>query len=254
MTKIILSGCNGRMGHVVTELSAQDPEAQIVAGVDVFGEGSGQYPVFQTYAEIGADVEADVMIDFSLPAAFDSMLDFAIARKLPVIVCTTGLSDEQLKRLDQASKEIAVLRSANMSLGINLLLKLVKEAAATLTKAGFDIEIVEHHHNQKKDAPSGTALALADSMNGELGGDYTYVYDRTSRSQKRDPKEIGISSVRGGTIPGIHEVIYAGPDEIVEIKHTAYSRSIFAQGALSAAKFLAGESSGFYTMADVVGV
>ena len=194
-----------------------------------------------------------MIVDFSSPKVFDAMLDYALANKLPVVVCTTGLSEEQIARLDSAVEQIAVLRSANMSLGVNLLIKLVKEAAQTLAKAGFDIEIVERHHNQKKDAPSGTALALADSINEGLDNAYEYVYDRSDRVQKRDPKEIGISAVRGGNIPGTHEVIFAGMDEVVELTHLAYSRSIFGKGAISAAKFLAGKSPKFYSMADVIG-
>ena len=251
MTKMLLVGCNGRMGKVITELAAEDPQIEITAGVDVAGECAGNYPVAASFDEVDADV--DVIVDFSSPKVFDAMLDWALAHKIPVAVCTTGLSEEQIARLDQRMKQIAVLRSANMSLGVNLLIKLVKEAAQTLAKAGFDIEIVERHHNQKKDAPSGTALALADSINEGLDNAYEYVYDRSDRLQKRDPKEIGISAVRGGTIPGTHEVIFAGTDEVVELTHLAYSRSIFGKGAIQAAKFLAGKSAKFYSMADVIG-
>ena len=251
MTKMLLVGCNGRMGKVITELAAGDADIEITAGVDVAGECAGKYPVVSSFDQIDAD--ADVIVDFSSPKVFDAMLDYALANKLPVVVCTTGLSEEQIARLDSAVEQIAVLRSANMSLGVNLLIKLVKEAAQTLAKAGFDIEIVERHHNQKKDAPSGTALALADSINEGLDNAYEYVYDRSDRVQKRDPKEIGISAVRGGNIPGTHEVIFAGMDEVVELTHLAYSRSIFGKGAISAAKFLAGKSPKFYSMADVIG-
>ena len=251
MTRMLLVGCNGRMGKVITELAAGDADIEITAGVDVAGECAGKYPVVSSFDEVAADV--DVIVDFSSPKVFDAMLDYALANKLPVVVCTTGLSEEQIARLDSAVEQIAVLRSANMSLGVNLLIKLVKEAAQTLAKAGFDIEIVERHHNQKKDAPSGTALALADSINEGLDNAYEYVYDRSDRVQKRDPKEIGISAVRGGNIPGTHEVIFAGMDEVVELTHLAYSRSIFGKGAISAAKFLAGKSPKFYSMADVIG-
>ncbi len=251
MTKMLLVGCNGRMGKVITELAAGDADIEISAGVDVAGKCAGKYPVVSSFDEVAADV--DVIVDFSSPKVFDAMLDYALANKLPVVVCTTGLSEEQIARLDSAVEQIAVLRSANMSLGVNLLIKLVKEAAQTLAKAGFDIEIVERHHNQKKDAPSGTALALADSINEGLDNAYEYVYDRSDRVQKRDPKEIGISAVRGGNIPGTHEVIFAGMDEVVELTHLAYSRSIFGKGAISAAKFLAGKSPKFYSMADVIG-
>ena len=251
MTKILMVGCNGRMGRVITQLAQADPDVKITAGVDIAGECAGSYPVVSSFDQIGE--EADVIVDFSSPKVFDAMLDYALEKKIPAVVCTTGLSEEQIARLDAASESIAVLRSANMSLGINLLLKLVKEAAPTLAKAGFDIEIVERHHNQKKDAPSGTALALADSINESLDEACEYIYDRSDRMQKRDPKEIGISAVRGGTIPGTHEVIFAGEDEVIELTHLAYSRNIFGKGALSAAKFLAGKSAKFYSMADVIG-
>ena len=175
-------------------------------------------------------------------------------KKLPVVLCTTGLSEEQLKKVEEASKETAILKSANMSLGINLLLKLLKDAAKVLAPAGYDIEIVERHHNQKLDAPSGTALALADSVNDALNNEYHYVYDRSQVRQKRDKKEIGISAVRGGTIVGNHEVMFAGTDEVIEFTHTAYSRSVFAKGAVEAGKFLAGKPAGMYDMGDVVGL
>ena len=249
MIRILMSGCSGRMGKVIAELAADDPEVTIAAGVDVFGE-SGAFPVFRTFA--GVDVETDVIVDFSSPKAFDDMMAFAREKKLPVVLCTTGLSEEQIGSLEEIVKEIPVLRSANMSLGVNLLLKLVKDAARALAPAGFDIEIVERHHNRKKDAPSGTALALADSINESLGGSRTYVYDRSGRLQERDKAEIGISAVRGGTIPGTHEVIFAGTDEVIELNHIAYSRSIFGKGALIAAKYLAGKTPGLYTMADAI--
>ena len=251
MTRIILTGCNGRMGKVITELAKADPEIGIVAGIDVAGEPVGSYPVYGSFGE--AKEEADVIVDFSSPKAFDTMMDYALEHQIPVVICTTGLSEEQIERIEEDSKQIALLRSANMSLGVNLLLKLVREAAAKLAPEGFDIEIVERHHNQKKDAPSGTALALADSINEGLDKAYEYTYDRSKRLEKRREKEIGISALRGGNIPGTHEVIFAGPDELVEFHHVAYSRSIFGKGALTAAKYLAGKGAGLYTMADVIG-
>ena len=168
------------------------------------------------------------------------------------MLCSTGYSPGQLDKIREAAKETAILKSANMSLGINLLLKLLKNAAGVLGPAGYDVELVERHHNQKLDAPSGTALALADSVNEALGGEYTYVYDRSQVRQKRDGKEIGISAVRGGTIVGEHEVIFAGTDEVIEFKHTAYSRGVFGKGAVEAAKFLAGKPAGMYDMGDVI--
>lgn len=255
MTNIILSGADGRMGHVIADLAASDEAVKIVAGVDIAGRDTADFKVFRTFDELDAGLkeEADVIVDFSSPKAFDAMMDYAVKKGIPAVVCTTGLSEEQIGRLNQDSAKVAVLRSANMSLGINLLLKAVKEAAQTLARAGFDIEIVEAHHNQKKDAPSGTALALADSINEGLDNACHYTFGRSERTEKRDPQEIGISSVRGGTIPGIHKVIFAGQDEVIEFNHTAYSRSIFGKGALSAAKFLAGKPAGFYSMADVIG-
>ena len=251
MIKIILNGCNGRMGQVISAMAAEDPEMEIAAGVDMFDEGKNPYPVFSDITK--CDVSGDVIIDFSSPKAFDALMDYCIEKELPVVVCTTGLSDDQLSRLEEASRQVAVLKSANMSLGINLLIKLLKEAASVLAPAGFDVEIVEKHHNRKKDAPSGTAIALADSINEALGGEHDYVYDRSGRYEARSPREIGISAVRGGTIVGEHEVIFAGTDEVIEFKHTAYSRAIFAKGALQAARVLAGKAPGYYGMEDVIG-
>ena len=198
------------------------------------------------------DVKADAIIDFAVTAAIDDLLDYAVETKTPVVVCTTGLSAQQLDKVNEASKSVAVLRSANMSLGINTLMKVLKIATDVLAHRGFDIEIVEKHHNQKVDAPSGTALALADCINQELNNEYDYTYDRSNVREKRKKNEIGISAVRGGTIVGEHEVIFAGTDEVIEIKHTAYSKAIFAKGAIDAAKFLAGKEAGMYNMADVI--
>ena len=200
------------------------------------------------------DVEADVVVDFSNAAAVDGLLAYCRAKNLPVVLCTTGLSEEQLAKVEETAKETAVLRSANMSLGINLLMKLLQDAAKVLAPSGFDVELVEKHHNQKLDAPSGTALALADAVNAALNQEYTYNYDRSKERKKREKKEIGIAAVRGGTIVGEHEVLFAGTDEVIEFKHTAYSRSVFAKGALEAAKFLAGKPSGMYDMSDVIGL
>jgi 4-hydroxy-tetrahydrodipicolinate reductase len=251
MTDIIMHGCNGHMGQVISGIVKEDSDATIVAGIDIADNKDNGYPVF---TDIDAcDVKADVIIDFAAAVAVDKLLDYAVKTSTPVVLCTTGLSEEQLKKVDEASKSVAILRSANMSLGINTLLKMVKEAADVFANAGFDIEIVEKHHNKKVDAPSGTALALADSINDEMGGKYEYVYDRQSRREARPKDEIGISAVRGGTIVGEHDVIFAGTDEVITFSHTAYSKAVFGKGAVEAAKFLKGKGAGMYDMQQVIG-
>lgn len=250
MIKVIMHGCNGKMGQVISGLIAADPDVEMAAGIDARDDGHNSYPVFTDIEK--CDVEADCVIDFSAAVAVDKLLDYCVARKMPCVLCTTGLSEEQLKKVEEASKSTAILKSANMSLGINLLLKMLKEAAGVLAPAGFDMEIVEKHHNLKVDAPSGTALALADSINEEFDNEYEYVYDRSSRREKRPQKEIGISAVRGGTIVGDHDVIFAGADEVITFSHTAYSKAVFGKGAVQAAKFLAGKGAGMYSMADVI--
>lgn len=250
MVRVIMHGCNGKMGQVISNLIAADADIELVAGIDARDDGHNPYPVFTDITE--CQIEADCLIDFSAAAAVDKMLDYCLEKKLPCVLCTTGLSEAQLEKVQAASKEIAILKSANMSLGINLLLKLLKSAAGVLAPAGFDIEIVEKHHNLKVDAPSGTALALADSINEELDNAYEYVYDRSTRREKRPEKEIGISSVRGGTIVGDHDVIFAGADEVITFSHTAYSKAVFGKGAVQAAKFLAGKPAGMYDMSNVI--
>ncbi len=251
MVKIIMHGCNGKMGQVITDMVKNDDTAEIVAGIDVVDNRDNGYPVF---TDIDAcDVPADVIIDFAVAVAVDKLLDYSVKHKIPVVLCTTGLSEAQIAKVEEASRKVAVLRSANMSLGINTLMKLLKEAANIFAPAGYDIEIVEKHHNQKVDAPSGTAIALADSINEARNNEYEYVYDRSQVRKKRDKKELGISAVRGGTIVGEHEVIFAGVDEVIEFKHTAYSKSVFAKGAVEAGKYLAGKSAGLYNMSDVIG-
>ena len=252
MVKMIMHGCCGAMGHVITGLAAEDGEIRIVAGIDVREGTDLGYPVFPSLDQ--CSVEADVIVDFASPKAVDGLLAYSCKKQVPVVLCTTGLSGEQLAAVEKASQVTAILRSANMSLGVNLLLKLVSDAARVLAGSGFDMEIVEKHHNQKVDAPSGTALALADSMNQAMDGQYAYTCDRSTRREKRNPKEIGISSVRGGSIVGEHDVIFAGRDEVLTLSHTAYSKAIFAKGALEAAKFLAGKAPGMYSMTDVVGL
>ena len=245
-----MHGCNGKMGRMITELVKNDDGAVIAAGVDTYTGIANDYPVYESIDQCDTDV--DVVIDFSNAGAVDALLDYCAEKKIPVVLCTTGLSEEQLEKVRETSEKTAVLKSANMSMGINLLLNLLKDAAKVLGNAGYDIELVERHHNQKLDAPSGTALALADSINEALNGEYHYVYDRSQVRQKRDAKEIGISAVRGGTIVGDHEVIFAGTDEVIEFRHSAYSRNVFAKGAVEAAKFLAGKETGMYDMGDVI--
>lgn len=250
MVKIILHGCNGRMGQMLTGLLKEDPQAEVAAGVDGYTGIANDYPVFPSIDE--CNVQADVVIDFSNAKAADGLLDYCVRTKTPVVLCTTGLSEEQLAKVEEAAKETAVLKSANMSLGINLLMKLLKEAAPTLAAAGFDIEIVEKHHNQKLDAPSGTALMLAQAASDGVDYHPEFVYERHSVRKKRDKTEIGISAIRGGTIVGEHDVIFAGRDEVLTLSHAAMSKEIFAVGALNAALFLHGRPAGFYSMTDVV--
>ena len=250
MIKAMMHGCNGRMGQMISNLVKEDEQIDIVAGVDTYLEIQNSYPAFASIDE--CDVEVDVVIDFSNVSAVDGVLEYCAAKKIPLVLCTTGLSEEQMQKMKEVSEKTAVLKSANMSMGINLLMKLLKDAVKVLGPAGYDVELVEKHHNQKLDAPSGTALALADSMNEAMDGAYEYVYDRSQVRRKREKKEMGISAVRGGTIVGEHEVLFAGTDEVIEFKHTAYSRSVFGKGAVEAAKFLAGKPAGMYDMSDVI--
>lgn len=250
MTNIILRGCNGYMGQVITELVNADENAVIIAGIDISLSRNNTYPVYQSFSQ--CNVKADVIIDFAAPVNIEEMLSFAISRNIGIVLCTTGLSKEQISLIDEASHKIPIFRSANMSMGINLITKLLQEAAVILADSGFDIEIVERHHNKKVDAPSGTALMLADAMNEVLNNEYQYKYDRSGERIRRSKNEIGISAVRGGTIVGEHEVIFAGTDEVIEIKHTAYSKAVFAKGAVQAAKFLPGKAAGMYKMSDMM--
>lgn len=249
MTKVIMHGCNGKMGQVITDIIKNDDNIKIVAGVDPYTMKENDYPVFDDISK--CDIIADVIIDFASTNAIDKLLVYAKEKKTPIVLCTTGLSDEQIKAVEETSKEVAILRSANMSVGVNLLFKLVQEAAKMLAN-NYDIEIVERHHNQKVDAPSGTALAFGDKINEVLDHEYDYVFDRSGERKKRSKKEIGFSAVRGGSIVGEHEIIFAGLDEVIEFRHTAYSKSLFANGAVTAAKFLAGKPAGMYSMEDVI--
>ena len=247
--KVILNGACGRMGRAVAALAAEKDDVRIVAGVDVRPQKYADFPVYADLFEFTG--EADAVVDFTVASALDSTLRYCVKRSLPVIIATTGHSPEQLEKIAEASASIAVLRSANMSLGVALLADLVKRACRVLGD-GYDVEIIEKHHNQKLDAPSGTALMLADAASGALPYEPEYQYNRHPLRRTRPKTEIGIHSVRGGTIVGEHEVIFAGHDEVIELKHSAQSRQLFAAGALRAAYFLAGKSAGMYTMEDLV--
>lgn len=251
MVRMILHGCNGRMGKMIEGIADNDPDIEIVGGVDINTDASsGKYPVVDDIEK--SDASADVVVDFGHASAVDKVIDWCVANGIPLVECTTGLSDETLAKIKDAAKSIAMFKSANMSLGINMIRKILKENAARLAEAGFDIEIVEKHHRTKLDAPSGTALALADSVNEGLSKRKDYVFDRSSRRMVRPDTEIGISAVRGGTIVGDHDVIFAGQDEVITFSHTAYSRAVFAKGAVEAAKFVSGKGAGSFDMSDVL--
>lgn len=248
MVRVILVGSSGRMGRAIADAAKAGEAVKIVAGVDLY-KVDCDFPVFDTPDQ--CDIEADCVIDFSNPSVTLNVVDMCRRLGIPLVMATTGLDQDRLDALEDLSKTVAVFTSANMSLGVNLLIRLSKMAAAML-EGSFDIEIVERHHNQKLDAPSGTALALADAINETLQTKDTYVYDRQSRRERRDPHEIGISSIRGGNIVGEHEVLFAGRDEIVSLTHRATSREVFAVGALRAAEFMAGKTAGRYNMNDLI--
>ena len=250
MLKIIISGCSGHMGRVVERLCAADPQVEVAAGFDVLGSADRDFPVYTSPSQFSG--RADAVIDFSSPAALDGLLDFAKRTKTPLVLATTGYTPEQTAQIGAAATQVPIFRSANMSLGINVLLELVKKAASVLGDS-YDIEIVERHHRRKVDAPSGTALMIADAAAASCGHETEYVFERHSARQPRDKKEIGISAVRGGTIVGEHEIIFAGHDEVIEIRHTALSREIFAQGAVEAAKFMTTvKTPGLYDMSQLM--
>lgn len=248
MLKIILSGCSGKMGGVITDIVSEDRSAQIIAGVDPFFKDGLKYPVYPTFNELPA---ADVIIDFSNPAALDNILEYATKNGVAFVAATTGYTDKQIEKIKAAAKKIPVFFTFNMSIGINLLTSLVKRAASVLGN-GFDIEIIEKHHNQKIDAPSGTAIMLGNAINETLDNKMLYEYDRHSKREKRNQNEIGIHSVRGGTIVGEHEVIFAGNNEVLSLTHQAFSKNVFANGAVRAAKFLKGKAPGLYDMTDLI--
>lgn len=249
MTKIIMHGCNGKMGRVIGDLVKNDSEIEIVAGVDMVATNT-DFPVFTSIND--CDIEADAIIDFTTAAAVPSVVEYAVNKGIPAVICTTGLNEETIDMIKKASEKVAMFRSANMSLGINLLATILKKYSEVLYDAGFDVEIVERHHNQKIDAPSGTAILLGDAVNEGVNNKLEYVYDRSQVREKRDRRELGFSAVRGGTIVGDHEVIFAGKDEVVEFKHSAHSKEVFAVGAVKAAKFIKGKSAGLYDMQDVM--
>ncbi len=249
MTKLLLCGCNGKMGRAVTACVAGRCDCEIVAGVDLNTEGQGGYPVYVN--PMNCAIIPDVLIDFSHPSALEKTLAFAKTHTLPVVLATTGYSEEQIAAIHEAACEIPVFFTANMSMGVNLLAELCKKAAQVLS-ADFDVEIIEKHHNQKIDAPSGTALMLGRAVEAGLEYEPIYVYDRHAVRQKRDRREIGFSAVRGGNIVGEHEVLFAGHDEIVTLTHSARSKEVFAVGAVNAALFVVGKPAGLYTMADMM--
>lgn len=249
MTKILLHGAGGRMGRAVAEFAKEHMDCKIVAGIDTRAV-QDEFPMFPSLE--GCDVSADVVIDFSNTEALEALLAYVEGKRLPLVLCTTGFSKAEEELIADASKRVPILRSANMSIGVNLLLSLVQKAALALTQSGFDIEIIEKHHNQKKDAPSGTALAIADAIQRVCEQDYHLMYDRSQRHEKREPLEIGMHAIRGGTFTGEHTVLFAGKDETISISHTALSREIFAAGAIRAAQFLKDKPAGIYSMADVL--
>lgn len=249
MIKIIMHGCNGKMGQAICKIVEKDEACEIVAGIDI-NPVNAPFPTFTDIND--CNVQADVVIDFSTATAVDRLMDYCVDKKMPVVVCTTGLDEKTIIKIEEASKHISVFKSANMSLGINLIANLLKKASAILDENGFDIEIIEKHHNQKIDAPSGTALLLADAINDAMDNKFEYIYDRSQTREKRSNKEIGISSIRGGNIVGEHSVIYAGKDEIIEFTHFAHSKEVFAIGAVKASKFLANKPAGKYDMQDVM--
>ncbi len=247
--KILISGANGKMGHAVAAAVSGREGCKVSAGVDLYTKQYADFPIFEKLSDVTE--KPDVVIDFSNPAILDDLLDYCLVNGVPCVLATTGYSEEQIAKIRKASASIPVFFSFNMSLGINLLVQLAKKAVSILG-GQFDIEIVEKHHNQKIDAPSGTAIMLADAINGELNNEYHYVYDRHSQRQKREPKEIGMHAIRGGTIVGEHDIIFAGHDEVITLSHSAASKEVFAVGAVNAAVFLAKQDAGMYDMSQLM--
>lgn len=250
MLKIVISGCNGAMGRTLNEVIADLENVEIVAGIDRNVDAyKNTYPVYDNPSNIKED--CDVLIDFSNPNNLNGLLEYGVKNNVSLVIATTGLSEEQEKSIEEAAKNISIFKSSNTSLGVNVLINLVKQAANVLSES-FDIEIIEKHHNKKVDAPSGTAFMIANAINEELDNQMEYNYGRVGTDAKRNEKEIGIHTVRGGTIPGEHTVIFAGMDEIIEVKHTAMSKKVFAQGAVRAAKYVANKENGLYCMDDLI--
>lgn len=248
MTKIILSGANGKMGRVIQNVVSLRDDCEIVAGVDLNTESTS----FPVYADINEITEkANVIIDFSNPVLLDNLLAYSKANKMPLVIATTGYDDNQKAQINDASKECPIFFTYNMSMGINLLANLAKKAVSVLG-SDFDIEIIEKHHNQKIDAPSGTALMLADAICEEIDNDMKYEYDRHSKREKRTKNEIGLHAVRGGTIVGEHDIMFCGRDEIITLSHSARSKEIFAVGAVNAAVYMNGKDAGLYDMAELI--
>lgn len=248
MTNIILCGCNGKMGQVITKEVDLRDDCKIVCGVDQ-NDKADTYPVYKTFDEIKE--QGDVIIDFSNPAVLENLLSYAQAHSVPAVMCTTGYSKEQVELVKKASEKTAIFYSGNMSLGINLIIELSKKAAMVFGD-DFDVEIIEKHHNQKLDAPSGTALMIADGISSVMKNEPQYVFDRHTYRKKRSKNEIGIHSVRGGTIVGEHEVIFAGHDEVLTLTHQAQSKEVFAIGSINAAVYMKGKKSGMYNMSDLL--
>jgi len=246
-----MNGFLGRMGNVICQLAEDNPNCEVVAGIDAnLNAPIEPFPTFNKVIE--CDMPADVIIDFSTASAVPEILDYAVNRKIPIVICTTGLTDDIIIKINESSKEIPIFKSANMSLGVNLISQILKRISKTLYNASFDIEIIDKHHNQKLDSPSGTALLLADSINTSLGNKLEYIYDRSKVMEERKKDQIGIHSLRGGNIVGDHSIIFAGQDEIIEIKHQALSKTIFAVGAINAAIFLKEKKPGMYNMEDLM--
>lgn len=248
MINVLVNGCNGKMGQEVVNQIEENNEFLVLAGFDRENLGNTSYPVYNNFSSI--TVKPDVIIDFSVPVASLNILEYAKENSIPIVIATTGFSEEQLKKVEEFSKYIPIFKSANMSYDINLMAKLLEQIAPILKES--DIEIIETHHNRKIDAPSGTALLLADSINKSLDNSMEYNFDRFSSREKRKSNEIGFSSIRGGNIVGEHTVKFYGPFETFEISHTSYSRSVFADGALKAAKFIIEQKPGLYNMSDLM--